>query len=112
MSQSKKARRLLTSGIPAISAEPSIEKALLLYRGGKSSKPHRKNQRNRTRVSPIYREGEKMENASGEYSLFLVSKRRVYSLLPSRYDAQMDENQFRHLLQLGHGRAILYRSEE
>jgi len=49
-----------------------------------------------------------MENASGEYSLFLVSKRRVYSLLPSRYDAQMDENQFRHLLQLGQGRAILY----
>src|SRR5580704_11144980 len=33
ISKRKKARRLLTSGIPAVSAEPRIDKALLLYRG-------------------------------------------------------------------------------
>jgi hypothetical protein len=34
ISKRKKIRRLLTSGIPEVSAEPSIDKVLLLYRGG------------------------------------------------------------------------------
>ena len=59
-------------------------------------------------MSPTYKEAEKTENVSGENSLFFISKRRVYCFVPNRYDARMDEDQFRHLLQLGHGRAILY----
>jgi hypothetical protein len=57
---------------------------------------------------PIYKEAKKTENVSSKTSLFLIPKRRVYSFVPNGYDARMDEDQFRQLLQLGHGRAILY----
>src|SRR6266436_534234 len=53
ISKQKTAGRLLTSGIPVVSAEPRIDKALLLYRGKKSAKPHRTNQK-KTGESGLY----------------------------------------------------------
>ena len=63
ISRSRKGRRLLTSSVPALSANPRIDKALLLYRGEKSAKPHRKNQKNGESL-PIYKEAEKGRNVS------------------------------------------------
>ena len=57
---------------------------------------------------PIYERGRKNRKREWENSLFFISKRWVYSFVPAGYDARMDEDQFRRLLQLGHGRAILY----
>jgi len=79
-SKRKRARRLSTSGIPAVSAEPRIGKVLLLYRGEKSVKPHRKNSTKLAKVSPIYKEAEKKENVREKIHFSLVSKRYIRAL--------------------------------
>src|SRR5580693_10113635 len=68
--RAKEALHLLTSGILAVSAEPRIDKSSLLYRGGKSAKPHPENSTKSARVSPIYKETKKQRNVRGKSILF------------------------------------------
>ena len=85
--KAKESRRLLTSGIPAISAEPRIDKAPLIYRGEKSAKPLRDNSKKPARVSPIYKEAEKGGNVRRKIN-FSLSRKVGFGLLHASLDSK------------------------
>jgi hypothetical protein len=67
----------------AVPAEPHIDKTLLLYRGGKSAKPHREKAKRFGESVPTYREAEKTRNVSGKIKLLQFPRPRIGFLTPS-----------------------------